>query len=240
MSDDRLDIYAVLLAGGSGTRLWPVSRKLYPKQLVNFMGRDSLIQSTVKRLIPVFDAESFRIVCGTEHLYEIAKHLDKLGIRAEGNIISEPCGRNTAPAILLTLLSILKKHTDAIICVFPADHVIRDSDGFQGKLRSAVALASEGYIVTFGITPDYPETGYGYIEGSQTIDHGALVIKRFVEKPDLETAQRYLAAGNYFWNSGMFAFKASIMISCSTMWKLTGETWLWMTKQSAPRTLEVK
>ena len=212
MSDDRLDIYAVLLAGGSGTRLWPVSRKLYPKQLVNFMGRDSLIQSTVKRLIPVFDAESFRIVCGTEHLYEIAKHLDELGIRAEGNIISEPCGRNTAPAILLALLSILKKQTDAIICVFPADHVIRDSDGFQGKLRSAVALASEGYIVTFGITPDYPETGYGYIEGSQTIDHGALVIKRFVEKPDLETAQRYLAAGNYFWNSGMFAFKASIMI----------------------------
>ena len=212
MPDDTLDKYPVLLAGGSGTRLWPVSRELYPKQLVSFIGRDSLIQSTVKRLTPVFDAENLRIVCGAEHFYEIAKHLDGLGIKAEGKIISEPCGRNTAPAILLALLLILKHQTDAIVCVFPADHVIRDNEGFHAKLRSAAALAAKGYIVTFGITPDYPETGYGYIEGSQTVQHGGLVIKRFVEKPDIETAQRYLDAGNYFWNSGMFAFRSSVMI----------------------------
>ena len=126
-------------------------------------------------------------------------------------MISEPCGRNTAPAVLLALFDILRDEADAILCVFPADHVIQDVDSFHGKLASAIRLAAADYIVTFGIQPGYPETGYGYIEGQTLISEGALSINRFVEKPDLQTARHYVEAGNYFWNSGMFAFKASVM-----------------------------
>ncbi len=212
MSDLRNNVYPVLLAGGTGTRLWPVSRELYPKQLVKFIGEDSLIQSTIKRLAPVIDTEKIRIVCGKEHFYEIARHMEEIGVKSEEKIICEPCGRNTAPAILLAMLTILKKEKDAILCVFPADHVIKDIKRFHEKLESAIRLADKGYIVTFGIKPHYPETGYGYIEGGKDLDNGALCVKRFVEKPDIETAKRYLEAGNFFWNSGMFAFKASVLL----------------------------
>ena len=212
MPDLKEDVYAVLLAGGSGTRLWPVSRKLYPKQLVKFIGKDSLVQSTIKRLSPVVDTERIRIVCGREHFYETARHMAEIGVGSEGKIICEPCGRNTAPAILLAVLNILKSKQDSILCVFPADHVIRDVESFHNKLNSAVRLAENGYIVTFGIKPNYPETGYGYVEGAGEIFDGALGIKRFIEKPDAETAEKYVEAGNFFWNSGMFAFMGSVMI----------------------------
>jgi len=212
MSDLKANVYAVLLAGGSGTRLWPVSRKLYPKQLVKFIGKDSLVQSTIKRLSPVLDTERIRIVCGKEHFHETARHMAEIGVRSEGKIICEPCGRNTAPAILLALFNILKSKQDPVLCVFPADHVIRDIESFHNKLNSAVHLAEKGYIVTFGIKPNYPETGYGYVEGADEIFDGALAIKRFVEKPDAETAKEYVKAGNFFWNSGMFAFMGSVMI----------------------------
>lgn len=211
MTSSNFPVYPVLLAGGSGTRLWPVSRELYPKQLVRFIGNDSLIQSTIKRLSPVLDNHRVKVVCGAEHSLEIARHIESIGIRAEGNVIAEPCGRNTAPAVLLAMFDILRTESDAILCVFPADHVIQDIDGFHDKLGAAIRLASADYIVTFGIQPGYPETGYGYIEGRTPIAEGALSIHRFVEKPDLETAKQYVAAGNYFWNSGMFAFKASVM-----------------------------
>ncbi len=211
MNTSHLPVYPVLLAGGSGTRLWPVSRELYPKQLVRFIGSDSLIQSTIKRLSPVLDNRRVKVVCGAEHSLEISRHIESIGIRAEGNVISEPCGRNTAPAVLLAMFDILHSETDAILCIFPADHVIQDIDGFHDKLTAAIRLAAADYIVTFGIQPGYPETGYGYIEGRTPISEGALSIHRFVEKPDLETARQYVDAGNYFWNSGMFAFKASVM-----------------------------
>jgi mannose-1-phosphate guanylyltransferase/mannose-6-phosphate isomerase len=211
MIHSHLPVYPVLLAGGSGTRLWPVSRELYPKQLVRFIGSDSLIQSTIKRLSPVLDSSRVKIVCGREHSLEISRHMKSIGISADGNVISEPCGRNTAPAILLALFDILRSEADAILCIFPADHVIQDVDSFHGKLASAIRLAAAGYIVTFGIQPGYPETGYGYIEGQTPISEGALSIHRFVEKPDLQTARHYVEAGNYFWNSGMFAFKASVV-----------------------------
>jgi mannose-1-phosphate guanylyltransferase/mannose-6-phosphate isomerase len=211
MTDKKIEIYAILLAGGTGTRLWPVSRELYPKQLVNFIGRDSLVQSTVKRLSPVLNTEKIRIVCGKEHFHEISRHIKETGINPQGKVIAEPCGRNTAPAILLGVLNILKNESDAILCVFPADHVIRDVGDFQNRLKSAIHLADEGHIVTFGIRPDYPETGYGYIEGGKEISAQALRIKRFVEKPDMKTAETYLKAGNFFWNSGMFVFKASVI-----------------------------
>jgi len=211
MTHPHLPVYPVLLAGGSGTRLWPVSRELYPKQLVRFIGRDSLIQSTIKRLSPVLDSSKVKIVCGREHALDISRHMKSIGICANGNVISEPCGRNTAPAILLALFDILRNESDAILCIFPADHVIQDVDSFHGKLASAIRLAAADYIVTFGIRPGYPETGYGYIEGQTLISEGALSINRFVEKPDLQTARHYVEAGNYFWNSGMFAFKASVV-----------------------------
>lgn len=212
MADSDISAYAVLLAGGVGSRLWPLSREQYPKQLVRLIGDDSLVQSTVKRLVPVVESSHIRIVCGREHYHEIARHLDKIGISSDGKVITEPCGRNTAPAVLLAVLHILAQAPDPVICVFPADHVIRDIEQFHEKLQSAIRLARDGHIVTFGIQPDYPETGYGYIEGADPVAEGALVIKRFVEKPDKESARQYIAAGNYFWNSGMFAFKASVIL----------------------------
>jgi mannose-1-phosphate guanylyltransferase/mannose-6-phosphate isomerase len=209
---NKLNVYPILLAGGSGTRLWPVSRELYPKQLVKFMGNDSLIQSTIKRLIPLLHVENIRIVCGKEHVHEIARHIEEMGIRTDEKIIAEPCGRNTAPAILLAMLHILNNEKDAVLCIFPADHVIRNNDAFHEKLLSSIKLAEMGHIVTFGIKPDYPETGYGYIEGAGEIKEHALFVKRFVEKPDIKTAKTYVEAGNFFWNSGMFTFKASVMM----------------------------
>jgi mannose-1-phosphate guanylyltransferase/mannose-6-phosphate isomerase len=212
MPEPKSHAYAVLLAGGSGTRLWPMSRELYPKQLVNFFGNDSLIQITVNRLIPVLGPERIRVVCGEDHRIEIARHMEKIGIPSHEKIICEPCGRNTAPAILLAVFNILKKEKDAVIGVFPSDHVIRDTDNFHRKLKSALKLADMGYVVTFGIKPHYPETGYGYIEGFEKVFEDALSVKRFVEKPDLETAKKYIEAGRFFWNSGMFAFKASVIV----------------------------
>jgi mannose-1-phosphate guanylyltransferase/mannose-6-phosphate isomerase len=208
----KTNVYPILLAGGSGTRLWPVSRELYPKQLVKFIGEDSLVQNTIKRLMPVLNSENIRIVCGKEHFHEIARHMEEIDVRADEKIICEPCGRNTAPAILLGMLNILKQKEDIVVCIFPADHVIRNNEAFHEKLASAIELAQMGYIVTFGIKPHYPETGYGYIEGVGEIREQALFIKRFVEKPDMETAKRYVDAGNFFWNSGMFTFKASVMM----------------------------
>ncbi len=205
------NVYPVLLAGGSGTRLWPLSRELYPKQLVKFIGDDSLIQTTIQRLTSALEPDNIRIVCGEEHFHEIARHMKEISIQPEGKLICEPCGRNTAPAIILAMLHILKEEADAVLCVFPADHVIQRNHDFHDKLASAITLAEAGYIVTFGIKPHYPETGYGYIEGEGKLIEGALRVKRFVEKPDLKTAERYLQSGRFFWNSGMFAFKTSVM-----------------------------
>jgi len=212
MADLAGKVYAILLAGGTGTRLWPVSRQLYPKQLVKFIGDDSLVQSTIKRLSHVVDADCVRIVCGQQHFHETARHMQGIGLQADGKIICEPSGRNTAPAILLAVLNVLNTERDAVLCVLPADHVIGEIDRFHDRLKAAIRLADRGYIVTFGITAHYPETGYGYVEGGQEMADGALTIKRFVEKPDKKTAQQYIAAGNFFWNSGMFAFKASVIL----------------------------
>ena len=213
MTDSDLTVYPILLAGGTGTRLWPVSRELYPKQLVKFIGDDSLLQTTIKRLEPVLDTENVKVVCGEQHFHETARHIENLGLKSEGKLISEPSGRNTAPAILLAVLNILTFEKDAILCVFPADHVIKKLGDFHDRLNAALKLANDEYVVTFGIQPHYPETGYGYVEGGKRVSGGAFAIKRFVEKPDLPTAKKYITAGNFFWNSGMFAFKASVILS---------------------------
>ena len=219
MTDSASNVYAILLAGGTGTRLWPVSRQLYPKQLVKFIGDESLVQSTIKRLSPVLDPENVRIVCGEQHFHETARHMQDIGLQADGKIICEPSGRNTAPAILLAVLHTLIVEKDAVLCVLPADHVIGSIERFHERLAAAIRLAERGYIVTFGIRPHYAETGYGYVEGDAAISEGALRVKRFVEKPDRKTAQEYIKAGNFFWNSGMFAFKASVILDEFRAWQ---------------------
>ena len=213
MTDSDLKVYPILLAGGTGTRLWPVSRELYPKQLVKLVGDDSLLQGTIKRLSPVLNPENVRVVCGEQHFHETVRQIENLGLSPQGKLICEPSGRNTAPAILLAVLHILAFDKDAVLWILPADHVIQDLDGFHDRLRAATALANDGHIVIFGIQPHYPETGYGYVECGKKVSHGARVLKRFVEKPDLATAKKYIKAGNFFWNSGMFAFKASVILA---------------------------
>jgi len=212
MPDSKQKVYPILLAGGTGTRLWPVSRELYPKQLVKFIGDDSLVQSTVKRLIPVLDSDNVRVVCGEQHYHQIARHLDDIGIVSAGKVIREPSGRNTAPAILLAVFHIRQIAEDGILCIFPADHVIGNINSYHERLQAAIDLADKGYVVTFGIKPNYPETGYGYIEGGADVSNSTLMVKRFVEKPDRSTAENYIEAGNFFWNSGMFAFRLSVIL----------------------------
>lgn len=204
--------YAVLMAGGSGSRLWPLSRDKYPKQLLCFLGADSLVQGTVKRLFPLVAPEAVRVICGQEHAREISRHLEACGVHGRDKVIAEPCGRNTGPAAVLAALTILGWEPDAVLLLLPSDHVIEDLSAFHESLRAAVLLALEGWVVTFGIVPTYPETGYGYIEAGEPVHRGARTISRFVEKPDAAHAATFLASGNFFWNSGMFAVRASTLL----------------------------
>ena len=209
----KLKLHSIILAGGSGTRLWPLSREEYPKQFSNLIGTDSLLQSTYKRLLPHFGQENISIVVGENHKFEVKRHLKEIYADNKENIIAEPLGKNTAPAILYGTLKILANVEDALIFVFPADHVIEDLKAFEEAISRADMLAQDGFIVTLGVKPQYPETGYGYIEGGEPIEEGALRIKRFVEKPDEKKAVEYMNSNNYFWNGGIFAFKASTIIN---------------------------
>ena len=204
--------YSLILAGGSGTRLWPVSRESFPKQFSSLIGQDSLIQLTYKRLAPVFSDENIFIVIGEAHRFEVLRHLMEYGSGIESRIITEPMGRNTAPAIMLGILNILKKEEDALIFVFPADHVIDGDTDFQHAVDLAESLSLGSYIVTFGIKPEYPETGYGYIHCGAPAGKDAYLIDGFTEKPERDEADKYIKSGEYYWNSGMFAFKASVVL----------------------------
>jgi mannose-1-phosphate guanylyltransferase/mannose-6-phosphate isomerase len=215
MTVDNLTIFPVLLAGGSGTRLWPVSRDLAPKQLAEIGGERSFLQETIQRLRPALCLDNVRVVCGKAHCDASSEHLAALGLTKEKIIFGEPVGRNTAPAVLLAVLTILDQASiqDALFFILPADHVIRNVPRFHESIHKAIHLAQKGYLVTFGIQPDYPETGYGYIEARKPVPGGGLAIERFVEKPNIETARSYIEAGNFFWNSGMFAFMASAVLN---------------------------
>jgi mannose-1-phosphate guanylyltransferase/mannose-6-phosphate isomerase len=203
---------ALLLAGGSGTRLWPVSRDKFPKQLIRLINKKSLIQHTAIRLSKAFDIQNIKIVCGKNHANDICKDLKEIQLYHDQIIVNEPCGRNTAPAILLGTFGIHAIDPESVVFVFPADHIIDSIEIFIEKIHMAYQLACMDNIVTFGIQPEYPETGYGYIKAaSEKIGHGHR-ISSFVEKPDLKTAEKYIQAGNYYWNAGMFAFKANVLL----------------------------
>ncbi len=188
-------IIPVILAGGSGTRLWPLSRKLYPKQLLPLLDRHTLVQNTLLRLQGLEGIADPVIICNEEHRFIIAEQLRAMGVNPSA-IILEPVGRNTAPAVAVAALRVLAIAPDAIMLVLPADHLIGDPLSFHAAVSEAAAHAERGHLVTFGIVPTAPETGYGYIRQGRALDESsARTIDRFVEKPDVATAERYVEIG---------------------------------------------
>lgn len=202
-------ITPVLMAGGSGTRLWPVSRKSFPKQFAPLMGHETLFQASARRLAGSDFADPV-VMTNADFRFIVAEQLDQVGIRP-GAIVIEPSGRNTAPAILVAALMVAAKDPESLLLVAPSDHVIPDEAAFARAVRQGMEPAAQGRIVTFGITPDRPETGYGYLELAGQGD-GPQPLARFVEKPDAATAAQMLAGGNFLWNAGIFLFKAGVMI----------------------------
>ncbi len=211
-------VYGVILAGGSGTRFWPLSRERFPKQLLRIIGEGTLLQQTFERFLPHVAPKQMTIVTNEVQAESIKLQLSAWKDDLAENIFLEPEGRNTAPAIALTALQLLARDPEAIMVVVPADHVVKAEKKFIKAVKFATSLAREGYLVTFGIQPSRPETGYGYIQPNKRRRlraQGGLVgygVARFVEKPDYSTAKRYCRSGNYFWNSGIFIWKASTIL----------------------------
>ena len=210
-------IIPVVLAGGSGTRLWPLSRQLFPKQLMNLVNEDTMLQNTILRLHDYQGIGDPIVICNEEHRFMVAEQVRQMGINP-ASIILEPFGRNTAPAVVIAALQAMAVNTDPVLVVLPADHHINDVQAFQHAIQMGESLSQEGKLITFGIVPGAPETGYGYIQKGDPLKTNAtggapVTIRKFVEKPDLQTAEGYLASGNYCWNSGIFMFKASTVLA---------------------------
>ncbi|HZX78340.1 mannose-1-phosphate guanylyltransferase/mannose-6-phosphate isomerase [Lysobacter sp.] len=201
-------LHPVVLSGGSGSRLWPLSRQNQPKQFLRLIGDHSLYQETVIRAAKLPNAQPPVTVCSEDHRFMIGEQLQEVAIPS-GGILLEPVARNTAPAIALAALHVAARDPDGTLLVMPADHLIDNEEAFRTAVASATGIAERGWLVTFGITPDYAETGYGYILRGDELSADGYRVQRFVEKPDLATAERYVAEGTYAWNSGMFLFKAS-------------------------------
>lgn len=202
-------IHPVILSGGSGTRLWPLSREQHPKQLIRLLEGRSLLQATVERAAALEGVAPPIIICNASHRFLVAEQIRELGLEP-GRIILEPEGRNTAPAVAAAAVAAMADEEDPLLLVMPADHLIEDRDRLLEAFRAGAQLASQGHLVTFGVQPTAPETGYGYIQAGEPIgDAGGRVVSRFVEKPDRSTAETYLASGDYLWNAGMFMFTAS-------------------------------
>ncbi|MFZ0771396.1 MAG: mannose-1-phosphate guanylyltransferase [Candidatus Sulfotelmatobacter sp.] len=200
------NFYPVILAGGRGTRFWPLSRKKRAKQLLALDGKQTMIQQTVARMLPLASPKQFWIITNEDLRPVILKQLPKL---TKAQAIAEPVGRNTAPAIGLAAFLLLREHPGAIIGMFPSDHVIAHEQSYRATIERGVEIAAAGEnIVVLGIQPNRAETGYGYIEAGSVSSGDALCVRRFTEKPDVEKAAAFVAAGNYFWNSGMFLWSA--------------------------------
>ncbi len=204
-------MYGIILAGGSGSRLWPLSRELYPKQLLNLVSNESLLQTTFERLNYCMPKENIISTTNTKHVANVRMQLSEL--TENPIILGEPVAKNTAPAIVLATKYIIQKSaSDPIILAVPSDLLIKDNEKFVSTIKKGEKLAQKGYIVTFGIKPDYPETGYGYIDTAEKIGDG-FKVKKFVEKPNIETAKEYLKQNTFYWNSGIFMFKASTILN---------------------------
>ncbi len=211
-------IIPVILSGGAGTRLWPLSRELYPKQLLPLVGEQTMLQDTVLRLNGLAGLGAPLVVCNDAHRFMVAEQLRQVGQAAE-RVILEPLGRNTAPAVAVAALQATADGADPLLLVLPADHVIRDAAALCAAIEGGVPAAEDGALLTFGIVPTAPETGYGYIRAGapQRSAHppapAIFDVAEFVEKPDLATAETYVAGGDYYWNSGMFLFRASTYLA---------------------------
>ena len=204
-------MYGLILAGGSGSRLWPLSRELYPKQLLNIQNTDSLLQETFLRLRECMPASNILSMTGVKHISTVKYQLSSLVDNP--TVLSEPISKNTAPAIALAAKYILEKtNTDPVILVVPSDHLINDTEKFVNTVKYGESIAELGYIVTFGVTPSYPEIGYGYINVTDKHIEKGFKVNKFVEKPDVDLAKKYIEEGTYYWNSGIFMFKASVLL----------------------------
>ncbi|MDP1853792.1 MAG: mannose-1-phosphate guanylyltransferase/mannose-6-phosphate isomerase [Candidatus Omnitrophota bacterium] len=215
ISTTKDNTYAVILAGGSGTRFWPLSRQIEPKHLLKFYGDESLLQQTIKRIIPLVTPALIYIITNNLHKFELTQQASIFGI-PESNIIIEPEGKNTAPAIGLAAVNIIKKDSDPTLIILPADHHIADNKKFISTLKTAVTVAKDNHIVTLGIKPTNPATGYGYIKVNEKLKIKNAKwhkVQKFVEKPDLKKAKKYIKDKNYFWNSGMFIVKAKVILN---------------------------
>jgi len=206
-----MDIVPVIMAGGSGTRLWPLSRSLFPKQFLSLATNQSMLQETLKRTFGL-DTSKAVLLCNENHRFLVAEQLRSLNYTG-ARILLEPAGRNTAPALALAAFDIINTRDDGIMMVMAADHVIEDTQAFEDAVRQAVPQALNNKLLTFGIVADKPETGYGYIKRGDKVDDSTYLVNQFVEKPDLKTAEAYLESGDYYWNSGMFLFKASAYLA---------------------------
>ncbi len=204
-------MYGLILAGGSGSRLWPLSRELYPKQLLNIQNTESLLQATFERIAECMPASNIISMTGVKHFANVKYQLSSLA--KETVVLSEPISKNTAPAIALASKYIMEKFkTDPVILVVPSDHMINDTEKFAATVKAGEKIAEQGYIVTFGIKPSYPETGYGYINVTHNKIENGFKVNKFVEKPNEKLAEEYIKDGNYYWNSGIFMFKASVLL----------------------------
>jgi len=207
------NIYTVILAGGSGTRFWPLSRRKKPKQFLKIIGGRSLFQETLRRVKPLADPKNIFIVTNAQYKNSVREQ--SVGFKIpESQILCEPQGKNTAPAICWAALRIYALNPQAIMMVLPSDHLILNSSAFQQSIHQAIALAKEKYLVTLGIVPTRTETGYGYLKTVKTKSAGRMVytVNKFVEKPSVLKAEAFLKSGNYFWNSGMFVWRADVIL----------------------------
>ena len=205
-------IHPILLCGGAGTRLWPLSRRALPKQFLPLVSDQSLLQATLLRLRGVSQLSAPIVVCANEHRFMVADQLQEIGI-TPASLILEPVARNTAPAVALAAFVALQGDSKAQLLILPADHTIGNVSAFHAAINAARPLADEGYMTTFGIVPAKPETGYGYIHQGEPLGEGGFKVAQFVEKPDAARAEQFVAAGDYLWNSGMYLFDAQLYLT---------------------------